>query len=64
MHYQILIIIHKCSKKLLKMKNSKHFFLAPPTMHERAVQHCCSRTGERKASGALMCLIPLIVPIA
>ena len=27
MHYQNLIIIHEVSKKLLKMKNSKHFFL-------------------------------------
>ena len=26
MHYQNLIIIHECSKKLLKMKNSKSFF--------------------------------------
>ena len=24
MHYQNLIIIHECSKKLLKMKNSTH----------------------------------------
>ena len=31
MHYQILIIIHECSKKLLKMKNSKSFFLTPST---------------------------------
>ena len=30
MHYQNLIIIHECSKKLLKMKNSK-FFLTPST---------------------------------
>ena len=29
MHYQNLIIIHECSKKLLKMKNSKSFFLTP-----------------------------------
>ena len=27
MYYQNLIIIHECSKKLLKMKNSKSFFL-------------------------------------
>ena len=26
MHYQNLIIIHECSKKLLKMKDSKSFF--------------------------------------
>ena len=26
MHYQNLIIIHECGKKLLKMKNSKSFF--------------------------------------
>ena len=26
MYYQNLIIIHECSKKLLKMKNSKSFF--------------------------------------
>ena len=26
MHYQNLIIIHECSKKLLKMKNNKSFF--------------------------------------
>ena len=25
MHYQNLIIIHECSKKLLEMKNSKFF---------------------------------------
>ena len=31
MHYQNLIIIHECSKKLLKMKNSKSFFLTPST---------------------------------
>ena len=29
MYYQNLIIIHECSKKLLKMKNSKSFFLTP-----------------------------------
>ena len=28
-YYQNLIIIHECSKKLLKMKNSKSFFLTP-----------------------------------
>ena len=28
MYYQMLIIINECSKKLLKMKNSK-FFLTP-----------------------------------
>ena len=28
MYYQNLIMIHECSKKLLKMKNSK-FFLTP-----------------------------------
>ena len=27
MYYQNLITIHACSKKLLKMKNSKSFFL-------------------------------------
>ena len=26
MYYQNLIMIHECSKKLLKMKNSKSFF--------------------------------------
>ena len=26
MYYQNFIIIHECSKKLLKMKNSKSFF--------------------------------------
>ena len=26
MHYQNLIIIHECNKKLLEMKNSKVFF--------------------------------------
>ena len=26
MYYQNLIIIHECSKELLKMKNSKSFF--------------------------------------
>ena len=26
MYYQNLIIIHECSKKLLKMKNSNNFF--------------------------------------
>ena len=30
-YYQNLIIIHECSKKLLKMKNSKSFFLTPST---------------------------------
>ena len=31
MYYQNLIIIHESSKKLLKMKNSKSFFLTPST---------------------------------
>ena len=31
MYCQNLIIIHECSKKLLKMKNSKSFFLTPST---------------------------------
>ena len=31
MYYPNLIIIHECSKKLLKMKNSKSFFLTPST---------------------------------
>ena len=31
MHYQNLIIIRECSKKLLEMKNSKSFFLTPST---------------------------------
>ena len=29
MYYQNLIMIHECSKKLLKMKNSKSFFFTP-----------------------------------
>ena len=29
MYYQNLIMIHECSKKLLKMKNSRSFFLTP-----------------------------------
>ena len=29
MYYQNVIIIHECSKKLLKMKNSKSFFFTP-----------------------------------
>ena len=32
MHYQTLIIIHECSKKLLKMKIAKVFFLTPSTL--------------------------------
>ena len=31
MYCQNLIMIHECSKKLLKMKNSKKFFLIPST---------------------------------
>ena len=32
MHYQNLIIIYECRKKLLKMKNSKSFFLTPSSL--------------------------------
>ena len=35
MHYQNLIIIRECSKKLLEMKNSKSFFLTPSTYTHR-----------------------------
>ena len=33
MHYQNVIIIRECSKKLLEMKNSKSFFLTPSTIN-------------------------------
>ena len=33
MYYQNLSIIHECSKKLLKMKYSKSFFLTPSTLY-------------------------------
>ena len=33
MYYQNLIMIHECSKKLLKMKNIKTFFLTPSIWH-------------------------------
>ena len=36
MYCQNLIIIHECSKKLLKMKNSKSFFFTPSTLNEQS----------------------------
>ena len=37
MHYQNLIIIHECSKKLLKMKNSKSLFFTPSMIRHPTV---------------------------
>ena len=44
MYYQNLIIIHECSKKLLKMKNSKSFFLTP------SIRLTCASTLHPKSS--------------
>ena len=41
MYYQNLIMIHECSKKLLKMKNSKCFFLTPSTCRRGNCHRLC-----------------------
>ena len=41
MYYQNLIIIHECSKKLLKVKNSKSFFYLVYTVPSKSLSCCC-----------------------
>ena len=47
MHYQNVIIIRECSKKLLEMKNSKSFSPLTPSMNKSRANiflHDCQRS--------------------